>query len=117
MFEANPFLGATRRTPRPTGTEPAYRSQTRRLLGRDQRLWDIAEQTRTATAGAVGSEYHADVVTRIRLEYLATASGTVAEWNRSHGQIIADVLGEETRRGQAANWVGSVLPTAHGVTG
>ena len=117
MFEANPFVGATRCTPRPTGTEPAYRSQTRRLLARDQRLWDLAEQARTATAGAVGSEYHSDVVTRIRLDYLATAGGTVAEWNRSHSQIIADVLGGEAKGGQAANGVGSVLPTSHGVTG
>ena len=103
MFEANPFLGTTRRIPRPTGTEPAYRHQTRRLLARDQRWWDIAEQARTAIADLPGSGYHPDLITRIRLEYLATAGGSVLDWNRSHDQIIADALGQEaTRRRERA---------------
>jgi len=46
MTEFNAFFGATRRTPRPTGAEPAYRHQTRRFLARDQRLWDAAEDDR-----------------------------------------------------------------------
>ena len=81
MFEANPYLGTTCRTPRPTGAEPAYRYQTCRLLARDQRLWDAAEHARSVRV--TGRDYHPDLVTRIRLEYLATAFGTVAEWNQS----------------------------------
>jgi hypothetical protein len=97
MFEAKPFPGIVRPTPRPTGTEPTYRYQTRRQLARDQRLWDMAEQARTATAEMRDSGYDADLVTRIRLEYLATADGTVARWYRSQNQIIADYLDREAR--------------------
>ena len=117
MFEPNPFLGTTRRTPRPTGTEPAYRSQTRRLLARDQRLWDTAEQTRTGAVGIAGSGYHPDLVTRVRLEYLATAGGTAAEWNRSQGQIIADALSQEAKLRREPNRASSVRPTSLGHTG
>jgi hypothetical protein len=55
MFEANPYLGTTFRSPRPTGAEPAYRYQTRRLLARDQHLWDAAEQARGAPVGRRGA--------------------------------------------------------------
>ena len=97
MFEANPFVGTFRPTPRPTGTEPLYRYQTRRRLVHDQRLWDAAEQARTATAELRCSGYDADLVTRIRLEYLATASGSVADWYRSQKLIFADYLDREAR--------------------
>ena len=117
MFEANPFFGTTRRTPRPTGTEPAYRHQTRRLLARDQRWWDTAEQARTAIADLPGSGYHPDLVTRVRLEYLATAGGTAAEWNRSQGQIIADALSQEAKLRREPNRARSARPTSPGHTG
>jgi hypothetical protein len=97
MFEANPFVGTTRRTPRPTGTEPAYRYQTRRLLARDQRLWDAAEQLRLPVPDDRRSVYAPDLIGRMRLEYLATAAGTVAEWNRAHARIIADALAQDAR--------------------
>jgi hypothetical protein len=109
MFEVNPYLGTTFRTPRPTGTEPAYRYQTRRLLARDQHLWDAAEQARSAPVRVSGRDYHPDLVTRIRLEYLATAFGTVAEWNRSHDQIIADALGLEVQLRRQADQITSSM--------
>ena len=116
MFDANPFLGTTRRTPRPTGTEPAYRYQTRRLLARDQQWWDMAEQARTETADMLGSGYDPDLVTRFRLEYLATAQGTVTAWKRSHGQIIADALSQEATRRREMTGAGSTRPTSRGHT-
>lgn len=114
MFEPNPFLDTTRRTPRPTGTEPAYRTQTRRLLARDQRLWDTAEQARTGAVGIAGSGYHPDLVTRIRIEYLATAGGTVADWNRSQSQIIADALRQEAEWRRDTIWASSARLTGRG---
>ena len=42
MNEDNPYLDQTSFTPRPTGTEAAYRYQTIASLTRDQRLWDAA---------------------------------------------------------------------------
>jgi hypothetical protein len=117
MFEPNPFLGTTRRTPRPTGTEPAYRSQTRRLLARDQRLWDMAEQARTAPADLPRNALHTDLVTRIRLEYLATAAGTVTEWNRSHVQIIADAVNQEAELRRETTWAGSARLARQGYPG
>jgi hypothetical protein len=98
MFDANPFVGNTRCTPRPTGTEPAYRYQTRRLLARDQRLWDAAEQLRRPVPDDRRSAFALDPGSRIRLEYLDTATGTVAEWNRTHDHIIADALAQDAQR-------------------
>ena len=94
-MEENPYLGSTKRTPRPTGSELLYRFQTQSGLARDQRLWDAAEHVRVPPQEPLASTYHPDLVTRIRLEYLATAAGTTAEWNRTQDRIIARTLTRE----------------------
>jgi hypothetical protein len=98
MTEHNPFLGTTRQIPRPTGSEPQYRHQTAHLLMRDQRLWDAADRgSPDPLQGTPIDVRQADLVTRVRLEYLGTAFGSIAEWNRSQDRIIAETLTREAR--------------------
>jgi hypothetical protein len=101
MSDQNQFLGQTRLIPRPTGSERKYRYQTIVSLERDQVQWDVADayrwERRSSASESTSAEVQrAELETRIRLAYLATANGSIREWERSHDQIIADfVRGED----------------------
>ena len=100
MSDQNQFLGQTRLIPRPTGSERKYRYQTIVSLERDQVQWDVADayrwERRSSASESTSAEVQrAELETRIRLAYLATADGSIREWERSHDQIIADFLREE----------------------
>ena len=102
MSDQNQFMGQTRQIPRPTGSERKYRYQTIISLERDQVQWDVAEayrwDHRLAAAASTSAEVQrAELETRVRLAYLATADGSVQEWERSRDQIVAEYL-----RGEAA---------------
>jgi hypothetical protein len=100
MSDQNQFMGQTRQIPRPTGSERKYRYQTIISLERDQVQWDVAEAYRWDHRSAAGASTSAEVQraeleTRVRLAYLATADGSVLEWERSRDQIVADHLRRE----------------------
>lgn len=92
---------------RPTGRERAYRRQTIVSLERDQVRWDVADTSRREPRiGGVGQSpaeiRRTDYETGVRLAYLATADGSVSEWERSRTRIVAEYLLREdalSRRG------------------
>ena len=100
MNDQNQFFGQTSQIPRPTGSERKYRHQTTVTLAQDQLRWDVAEAHRWesrigAIAPTTAEIRRADLETRARLAFLATAGGTIQEWEHAHAQIVADYLRQE----------------------
>ena len=114
MSDQDQFFGQTRHVPRPTGSERTYRHQTAVTRAHDQVQWDVAEAYRWesrigASAPTTAEIRRADLETRARLAFLATAGGTTQEWEHAREQIVADYLRQEDALARRRRFAGALV--------